>query len=198
MEQSYIYGLYTLKENETYAPYKIQYVGKSNDPHSRLNQHLKTSKKSNKLLENWIKECKQKKLKIQLIILDSAPKYEIVEKEKEWINKLLQKNKKLLNVVNNKSKNYKSLTDQTSHLLSQVARVKSKFPFLLDVDEISMEQKMILQNIILNGVNYNKKYKAAKDLWKKKEQEKLQLLDIIDKLNQENKYLKQELENIKK
>jgi len=65
---------------------KIKYIGKSDDPNSRLKEHIKKHKYTKTFKNNWIKKLSHYNLTPLIEIIDVVPFYEWGFWEKYWIS----------------------------------------------------------------------------------------------------------------
>lgn len=84
-EYTFIYGLYT--EDDL-----IQYVGKADNPLSRLKRHISDSKREKTKKSNWINKCLSLGKEIKIKILETVLYENWSNREKFWIEKYGIKN----------------------------------------------------------------------------------------------------------
>lgn len=82
MKTTFIYALKELKPGEYFST-KIRYVGKSDDPYKRFEQHIRTQEKGYR--GNWIRSLLASGLSLQLEIIDEVSQNEWPFWEKEYI-----------------------------------------------------------------------------------------------------------------
>lgn len=92
---TYIYGLYEVgKEDE------IRYVGKSDNPRKRFNNHIKQMKyEKNTYKNNWINSVYNRNSKVEMVILEIVDYNIWQEKEIYWISKMKRIGNKLTNLT---------------------------------------------------------------------------------------------------
>lgn len=77
---SYIYGLVDPILNQ------VKYIGKTDNPKNRLNEHLRKSKYKITYKNNWINSLKEQNLKPEFIIIDMVPENEWIFWEQHYIS----------------------------------------------------------------------------------------------------------------
>jgi hypothetical protein len=115
----YIYGLYSTRKLNEGGMGKIKYIGRSSNPESRLKQHLSSIGKIDNILTRWMAHELAKDYKIKLTILDQCIDGNIVELEKQWIDKI-GKDRKLLNTVSNNQNSVNILHKELKRLKAEV------------------------------------------------------------------------------
>lgn len=91
-EFTYIYGLCDPEDNA------IRYVGKANNPKSRLGGHICTSRRKTTKLCSWIKGIVDRGEKPSMKILERVPVDEWKLAERRWISELSDSGSLLFNI----------------------------------------------------------------------------------------------------
>ena len=89
---SHIYGLYDLEGC-------LRYIGKANDPHKRLKQHMEKCGKLKSPVGCWLKSLRDKKLKPIMRVLDSCCESDWQRLETQYIFEARLRGENLLNIA---------------------------------------------------------------------------------------------------
>ncbi len=113
MKKTYIYSL-------SFPEGNVRYVGKTNNPNERLNQHIYQAKRNkyNSHKNNWIRELLDNGNKPILEIIEEVEYDKWEDCEKYWINQFKYWNFKLIN-INEGGNGLKFHTEETRKLLSE-------------------------------------------------------------------------------
>ena len=144
----YIYGLYSTRKLNPDGTPKVKYVGRATNPNSRLKQHLQSVGKIDNILYHWIEKEISKGFHIQMVVLDECLGGNIVELEKEWIEKI-GKVRNLLNITSNGINSPSSLYLEIKKLKMIIYKQKTLLNELTGVKETTglMEKIHLLDTL---------------------------------------------------
>lgn len=91
MKTTYIYCLKNPLSNE------IKYIGKSNDPTRRLNQHIKEARNNKTQKDKWINSLLSRGLSPVIEVIEEVPISKWESAERAWIKNLKKEGIQLLN-----------------------------------------------------------------------------------------------------
>jgi hypothetical protein len=126
----YIYGLYSTRHLKKTYPPKIKYIGRTDNPKTRLLSHINDSRKG-KLspLYEWMRNEMGKGGEIKMTLLHQCGEFEVKEQERIFIEK--NKGRNLLNVNGNElrtphhlSKQVKSLNHSNLQLSQKIRKLE--------------------------------------------------------------------------
>lgn len=113
----YVYALYNPKDPEK----KPKYIGKTNNPQTRLNAHI--DKPGNYMLETWVRRLKNKNSLPKMYILEQGDITNINELETKWIKKYSGKG--LYNISHNENYTIPKLVKRVNGLEHENRRLKN-------------------------------------------------------------------------
>lgn len=93
MKMTYIYSLNCPLTGE------VKYIGKSDNPQKRLNQHISESKSKRSRKDKWINSLLSRNLTPILEILEQIPQNKWKSTERKWIRNMKQSGVHLLNIA---------------------------------------------------------------------------------------------------
>jgi DNA-binding XRE family transcriptional regulator len=143
MNKYLIYGLKDPRTDE------YRYVGKTSNGLSRAKSHLNHS--HNPLVNDWVNELMANDYKPDVVILENVVnQFELVDKEKYWVGKLLKEGYDLYNILIRKS--YDTNVDEYNKKLQK--QIKEKSDILEEKNKL-LENKLANVLMLLNGSNNN-------------------------------------------
>lgn len=122
IEKTRITYIYALMEGDN-----VRYVGKSDNPNKRLNEHIKYDYNKKSYKHNWVRKMLRENKEINFKILEVIPYNIWEEREIYWINKF-SSNKLTNKTIGGEGKNYLEsliknknikITTKTHELLKQ-------------------------------------------------------------------------------
>ena len=161
-------NIYVLEDPNTE---QIRYVGKSNDPEKRLDNHLNPAKKHTTHKWNWLKKLKKNGQKPNLKIIDKVPIKEWQFWERYWIEQFRQWGFHLTNYMGGGQGT--TFANQTSFKKGHVPwnkgknhseNVKKKISTSLEGNSCKPKKKVVQLDKQENVIEiYDSMTKAAKD-----------------------------------
>ena len=125
-KQHYVYGLYSTRHLKKTYPPKIKYIGRTDNPSTRLSSHINSCLRGiESPLYEWMRNEIGNGGEIRMTLLHQCDEFEIKEQERIFIEK--NKGRNLLNIDGNSTrtqtnsyKRIKSLTKDNFDLYRQI------------------------------------------------------------------------------
>jgi hypothetical protein len=125
-QQHYVYGLYSTRHLKKTYPPKIKYIGRTDNPSTRLSSHINSCLRGiESPLYEWMRNEIGNGGEIRMTLLHQCDEFEIKEQERIFIEK--NKGRNLLNIDGNSTrtqtnsyKRIKSLTKDNFDLYRQI------------------------------------------------------------------------------
>ena len=135
---------------------KIRYIGKSDDPNKRLNQHIKYDYNKISYKHNWVRKMLREKKTINFKILEIVP-YDIWEKrEIYWIDKY-SSNKLTNKTIGGGGKNYPEslIKNKNLKITTKTHEILKKY-----CEDNGLKMFDFVEGLIINNVNKEKCYET--------------------------------------
>jgi hypothetical protein len=135
MKLYYVYGLYSTRFLKKNFPNKIKYIGRTDNPTTRLSSHINSSLNGKQSpLYEWMRNEMGKGGEIKMTLLHQCGEFEIKEQERIFIEK--NKGRNLLNVEGNSlrtpSHSYKTIKKLTKDNFDLYRQIKILEQYIID------------------------------------------------------------------